>query len=80
MDFKQISYDLKELDESKGVITAYANAYNFKDSDGEGGKFQQQFKVYAREGEKCPKKKCDGIIKKSNISNRSSFFCERCQK
>jgi HK97 family phage prohead protease len=35
MEFKQISYDLKELDETKGVVTAYANAYNFKDSDGD---------------------------------------------
>jgi HK97 family phage prohead protease len=35
MEFKQISYDLKELDEAKGVVTAYANAYNFKDSDGD---------------------------------------------
>jgi len=35
MDFKQISYDLKDLDESKGVIVAYANAYNNKDSDGD---------------------------------------------
>jgi HK97 family phage prohead protease len=35
MEFKQISYDLKDLDEAKGVVTAYANAYNFKDSDGD---------------------------------------------
>ncbi len=35
MEFKQLSYDLKELDETKGVVTAYANAYNFKDSDGD---------------------------------------------
>ena len=35
MDFKQISYDLKELDEVKGIVTAYANAYDFKDSDGD---------------------------------------------
>lgn len=35
MDFKQISYDLKELDESKGVVKAYANVYNFKDADGD---------------------------------------------
>ena len=33
MDFKQLSYDLKELDESQGIVTAYANAYDFKDSD-----------------------------------------------
>ena len=35
MNFKQLSYDLKELDEGKGIVTAYANAYNFKDSDGD---------------------------------------------
>jgi HK97 family phage prohead protease len=35
MNFKQLSYDLKELDEAKGVVTAYANAYDFKDSDGD---------------------------------------------
>ena len=35
MDFKQISYDLKDLDEAKGVVVAYANAYDFKDSDGD---------------------------------------------
>lgn len=35
MEFKQLSYDLKELDETKGVVTAYANAYNYKDSDGD---------------------------------------------
>ena len=33
MDFKQISFDLKDLDETKGVIKAYANAYNNEDSD-----------------------------------------------
>ena len=35
MDFKQLSYDLKDLDENKGIVVAYANAYNFKDSDGD---------------------------------------------
>jgi HK97 family phage prohead protease len=35
MNFKQTSYDLKDLDESKGIIVAYANAYDFKDSDGD---------------------------------------------
>ncbi len=33
MDFKQLSYNLKDLDETKGVVVAYANAYNFKDAD-----------------------------------------------
>lgn len=33
MDFKQISYSLKDLDEQKGEVLAYANAYNNEDSD-----------------------------------------------
>ena len=33
MNFKQLSYDLKELDEAKGIVKAYANAYNNEDSD-----------------------------------------------
>lgn len=35
MEFKQLSYDLKDLDDKKGIVKAYANAYNFKDSDGD---------------------------------------------
>jgi HK97 family phage prohead protease len=33
MKFKQIAYDLKDLDESKGIVMAYANAYNNTDAD-----------------------------------------------
>lgn len=35
MDFKQFSYDIKDLDEKQGIVMAYANAYDFKDSDGD---------------------------------------------
>jgi HK97 family phage prohead protease len=35
IEFKQFAYDLKELDEQKGVVIAYANTYNVKDSDGD---------------------------------------------
>ena len=31
--FKNIAYDLKDLDESKGIVVAYANTYNNKDAD-----------------------------------------------
>lgn len=33
--FKQLSYDLKDLDEAKGIVVAYANVYNNTDSDGD---------------------------------------------
>jgi HK97 family phage prohead protease len=35
MDFKQLSIEVKDMDNAKGIVTAYANAYNFKDSDGD---------------------------------------------
>ena len=35
MEFKQLSYNLKDLDESKGIVVAYANVYNNTDSDGD---------------------------------------------
>jgi len=53
---------------------------DFKNISGNYGGFQSEFKVYQREGLKCKRKNCIGIIKKKNISNRSTFFCNSCQK
>ena len=33
-----------------------------------------------KKGEKCPKAKCKGKIKKIVIANLASFFCNKCQK
>ena len=35
MKFKKSSFDLKDLDEVQGIIKAYANTYDVKDSDGD---------------------------------------------
>lgn len=35
MEFKAISHEIKDLDEAKGIVVAYANVYEFKDSDGD---------------------------------------------
>jgi HK97 family phage prohead protease len=35
MEFKQVSFELKDFDESEGVIKAYANVYDNTDSDGD---------------------------------------------
>ena len=42
--------------------------------------FQQHFKAYAREGEKCSNIDCKEKIIRIIISNRSSFYCLSCQK
>jgi formamidopyrimidine-DNA glycosylase len=53
---------------------------DFKNILGQNGNFQKEFKVYQRENQDCPRSKCNGKIKKIFISNRSTFFCNFCQK
>ena len=52
---------------------------DFKGISGGGGTFQTKFNVYNKENQRCAKSKCKGIIKKSYISNRSTFICDLCQ-
>ena len=53
---------------------------NFSNAEGKDGNFQQNFNVYGREKASCNRPKCLGTIKKVYTSNRSSFFCHKCQK
>ena len=53
---------------------------NFKNMNGSSGLFQNQFKVYDKENKNCSRKNCKGKISKIFISNRSTFFCNLCQK
>ena len=53
---------------------------NFSSTEGQGGNFQQKFQVYGREKTSCSRLKCLGTIKKVYTSNRSSFFCPKCQR
>ena len=53
---------------------------DFKNTSGKIGTFQRNFKVYEREGQKCKRLECSGTIKKKFLSNRSTFFCNTCQK
>ncbi|MDC3226041.1 bifunctional DNA-formamidopyrimidine glycosylase/DNA-(apurinic or apyrimidinic site) lyase [Candidatus Pelagibacter sp.] len=53
---------------------------DFKNTSGLKGEFQNEFKVYQQEGKKCKNYGCSDLIKKKVISNRSTFFCDSCQK
>lgn len=35
MNFKQIAHEVKDFDENKGIVVAYANVYNNEDADGD---------------------------------------------
>ena len=53
---------------------------NFKNINGHQGTFQDNFNVYQREKLNCKKTNCKRKEKKKIISNRSTFFCNSCQK
>ena len=65
---------------TKAIKKGGSSIRNFKNTSGQNGNFQKEFKVYQRENLNCLSVKCRGKIKKIFISNRSTFFCNTCQK
>ncbi|MGD0418589.1 MAG: bifunctional DNA-formamidopyrimidine glycosylase/DNA-(apurinic or apyrimidinic site) lyase [Xanthobacteraceae bacterium] len=51
-----------------------------KRPDGDLGAFQHHFRVYDREGEKCPTPGCRGTVRRIVQNGRSTFYCPVCQK
>jgi formamidopyrimidine-DNA glycosylase len=51
-----------------------------KQTNGELGLFQHNFRVYDREGQRCPTPGCRGTIKRMVQTGRSTFFCPVCQR
>jgi formamidopyrimidine-DNA glycosylase len=39
-----------------------------------------RFRVYDREGERCPRRQCAGIIRRRTQAGRSTFYCPVCQR
>ena len=64
----------------KAIYKGGSSIRDFKNTSGKEGSFQKIFNVYEREGLNCKRLKCKGIIQKTTISNRSTFFCNYCQK
>lgn len=63
----------------KAIASGGATLRDHRQPDGKKGTFQYTFRVYGREGEQCLQ--CGDIaIKRITQSNRSTFYCERCQK
>jgi formamidopyrimidine-DNA glycosylase len=51
---------------------------DYRDASGEPGGFDRRLRVYDRAGSPCTA--CDAIVKRVVLSNRSAFYCPRCQK
>lgn len=51
---------------------------NYVGGSGLKGNFQNEFNVYGRTGDACPK--CSTAVEMVRIAGRSSHYCKRCQK
>ncbi len=53
---------------------------DYAQADGALGYFQHAFEVYDREGAQCARPGCAGQVARLVQSNRSTFYCTRCQR
>jgi len=63
---------------SQAIIAGGSTIRDYKNSHGEEGSFQLQFKVYGRGGEPCGN--CGSELKSRNIGQRNTFWCAQCQR
>lgn len=62
----------------RAILNAGTTFSDYRDAEGNAGGFQNLLKVYDREGKFC--RKCKGEIKRITQVQRSTFYCEACQK
>lgn len=61
----------------EGLRNGGASINDYRDSRGEQGSMQNEFRVHTRVGEECPR--CGGRIARIVVSGRSTYFCAACQ-
>ena len=62
---------------TKAIEAGGSTLRDFAHADGGIGYFQNQFNVYGRENEPCPR--CKNPVQRIVQSGRSTFFCDSCQ-
>jgi formamidopyrimidine-DNA glycosylase len=53
---------------------------DYRNIFGERGHYQEKHRAYQKKGERCEKRRCDGIIERKIVGGRSSHFCPKHQK
>lgn len=62
----------------RAIVKGGSSIDDFVRPDGSDGEYQAERKVYAREGEPCPR--CKSEIRRVVIGQRSAHFCNACQR
>jgi formamidopyrimidine-DNA glycosylase len=61
-----------------GIARQGATLRDYRDPEGRRGRMQDEFKVYGRGGEPCPR--CGTPIEKTRAGGRGTWFCPHCQR
>ncbi|MEZ5099521.1 MAG: bifunctional DNA-formamidopyrimidine glycosylase/DNA-(apurinic or apyrimidinic site) lyase [Thermoleophilia bacterium] len=61
-----------------GIRRQGATLRDYRDPSGAAGSMQDEFRVYGREGEPCPR--CGAPIAKIRVAGRGTWFCPVCQE
>lgn len=77
-DATRLAKVIREVLEA-AIAAGGSSLRDFHGTDGELGYFQHTFKVYDREGDRCARRSCSGIIERITQSARSTYFCPICQ-
>lgn len=62
----------------KGIRFGGASRRDYVDARGNEGRMQQEFNVYGRAGEPCPR--CGRAIVRTVVGGRGTFHCPHCQR
>jgi formamidopyrimidine-DNA glycosylase len=60
-----------------GIARQGSTLSDYRAPDGSAGSMQDEFRVYGRDGEPCPR--CRTTIAKTRVGGRGTWFCPRCQ-
>jgi formamidopyrimidine-DNA glycosylase len=61
-----------------GIRRQGATLSDYRTPNGERGAMQDEFKVYGRAGEPCPR--CGALIEKTRVAGRGTSYCPGCQR
>lgn len=62
----------------RGIELGGASESTYKHINGMGGKYQEEYLIYKKDGEHCVR--CGGVIKKIKIGGRGTYWCRGCQE
>lgn len=79
MEVARLFKSMKKVLE-KGIDFGGDSKSDYRNVEGERGRFQGEHLVYLRTREECKTKSCEGVIKKLKVGGRSAHFCPECQK